>query len=347
VIGPHQLQVGVHMMTLMLKDDHGIADTDTFPVTVQDTQLASLSIPTDLVWFVEPGVKLPYHVDIGQASGSDACSPDVMITNDAPEGFLFPAGETLVTWTADDGRSNITTKVQKVTVIPLEDKEDLLSKIKSGSLQLKSAIDKSAATIVECQEAPHCAIDFQPIIKAIGQLANLVSDMSLPVGNESLQSQATGKLTAGVTALQQAEQALKSSNAATGAARAELRTTAKGQLQTASTVMSAIVDLPWPPPGRSRCFIATAAYGSPLASHVVVLRDFRDRYLLANSFGRRFVAFYDRYSPPLAHFIGRRESLRTTVRVLLTPLVYVLMYPFWAGMFLLCLAGCAYAGVRR
>jgi hypothetical protein len=41
----------------------------------------------------------------------------------------------------------------------------------------------------------------------------------------------------------------------------------------------------------SRCFIATAAFGSPMAPEVALLRAFRDSWLLTNSPGRIFVEF--------------------------------------------------------
>ena len=78
----------------------------------------------------------------------------------------------------------------------------------------------------------------------------------------------------------------------------------------------------------SHCFVATAAYGSPLDRHVAALRAFRDTCLLTNRAGRSFVAFYYRYSPPLAHLISRDPSLRTMTRWALTPLVYGVMHPF-------------------
>ncbi|MGA9175988.1 MAG: CFI-box-CTERM domain-containing protein, partial [Desulfobacterales bacterium] len=73
--------------------------------------------------------------------------------------------------------------------------------------------------------------------------------------------------------------------------------------------------------GSGGCFIATAAYGSPLTSHIKVLSKFRDHFLLTNGIGQRFVRFYYTYSPPVADFIEKHDSLRVMVRLGLIPFV--------------------------
>lgn len=72
---------------------------------------------------------------------------------------------------------------------------------------------------------------------------------------------------------------------------------------------------------NDRCFIATAAYGSPMAQDVKLLRAFRDQYLLTNVPGRKFVEFYYTVSPPVADHIRNNETLRSVIRTGLRPLV--------------------------
>jgi len=69
------------------------------------------------------------------------------------------------------------------------------------------------------------------------------------------------------------------------------------------------------------CFIATAAYGTPMAEEIQILREFRDEYLLTNPLGKALVGVYYRVSPPIAEFIAEHPSLRLVVRAGLVPVV--------------------------
>jgi hypothetical protein len=75
--------------------------------------------------------------------------------------------------------------------------------------------------------------------------------------------------------------------------------------------------------GSGGCFIATAAYGDYDHPNVRLLRKFRDRYLLTNSFGRMFVVMYYRWSPTLAKFVANRGSLKALIRFNLMPIIAI------------------------
>lgn len=75
------------------------------------------------------------------------------------------------------------------------------------------------------------------------------------------------------------------------------------------------------------CFIATAAYGSLLDSHVATLRQFRDEQLMTTAAGQAFVKTYYTVSPPMADVIARNPSLRSASRAMLTPMVLAVTHP--------------------
>ena len=58
------------------------------------------------------------------------------------------------------------------------------------------------------------------------------------------------------------------------------------------------------------CFVATAAYGTPLAREVGVLRRVRDRYLMSNEPGRRLVEVYYAHGEALARFLREHPLAR-------------------------------------
>jgi len=87
--------------------------------------------------------------------------------------------------------------------------------------------------------------------------------------------------------------------------------------------------------GGSGCFIATAAFGSPLAQEVQTLRRFRDGVLLNGAPGRAFVRVYYRLSPPLAEIVAAHGTVRQATRLALRPLLttaqFALAFPNLAG----------------
>lgn len=101
-----------------------------------------------------------------------------------------------------------------------------------------------------------------------------------------------------------------------------------------ATLSSSTTDTVTPPPsssggggGGGGCFIATAAYGSYLDPHVMVLRHFRDDILLKSEPGTAFVRFYYKQSPPIADFIAKHPVLKLLTRFALTPLIFAVKYP--------------------
>lgn len=76
-----------------------------------------------------------------------------------------------------------------------------------------------------------------------------------------------------------------------------------------------------PSSGGGNCFIATAAYGTPLAEDIDILRAFRDQHLLTNAVGQVFTDTYYRLSPPVADLISRNQILGTLARATLSLLI--------------------------
>ncbi len=74
----------------------------------------------------------------------------------------------------------------------------------------------------------------------------------------------------------------------------------------------------------SPCFVATAAYGTPMADEIGVLRRFRDRHLRSNAIGEALVETYYGVGPSIAGWVGESETRRDAVRTLLAPIVWLL-----------------------
>ena len=76
--------------------------------------------------------------------------------------------------------------------------------------------------------------------------------------------------------------------------------------------------------GGGGCFIATAAFGTPFAKEINVLRNWRDDWLLKNKIGTIFVQLYYKFSPPIANNISISNTKRSFTRKLLNPFIKIL-----------------------
>jgi hypothetical protein len=69
------------------------------------------------------------------------------------------------------------------------------------------------------------------------------------------------------------------------------------------------------------CFVATAAYESPVAEPVRTLRRYRDKRLARTPQGRLFIRFYYRFGPYGAAVVNRFPVLKPVVRQALRPII--------------------------
>lgn len=67
---------------------------------------------------------------------------------------------------------------------------------------------------------------------------------------------------------------------------------------------------------KSGCFIATAVYGSPIAKEVILLKNFRDEWLLNFTLGKMLVKFYYFISPSIANQISKNNWLKSVTKTL-------------------------------
>lgn len=99
-----------------------------------------------------------------------------------------------------------------------------------------------------------------------------------------------------------------------------------GNLFRASTFTTDVCATPEPVVGLlddKSCFIATASFGDADLQPVVVLRQFRDRYLKASALGNKFIQFYYSISPQFADVISNSPILKALVKTALVPVVIV------------------------
>ena len=74
--------------------------------------------------------------------------------------------------------------------------------------------------------------------------------------------------------------------------------------------------------GFSKCFIATACYGSPNAYEVEVLRNYRDTILLKSITGKALVGIYYSISPAISRILNKYPQLKIyVIQCFLDPII--------------------------
>ncbi len=99
---------------------------------------------------------------------------------------------------------------------------------------------------------------------------------------------------------------------------------------------------------QSRCFIATAAYGSGEVPTVRWLRQFRESALRPYRAGRAFIGWYESWSPRAAEWLLQHPEYRPAVLAALTPAVaFAGIYLHWKALLVVAWVGLLAAGLIR
>lgn len=115
------LPFGSHTITLKVTDPSGAFSEDTVTVNVVDTTNPLITAPPNVSVSTGPGATscsvFISNATLGNATASDGCSASVTITRTGvPTGNNFPVGQTIITYTADDGHGHTASAMQTVTV---------------------------------------------------------------------------------------------------------------------------------------------------------------------------------------------------------------------------------------
>ncbi|TBV25653.1 hypothetical protein DMZ43_12005 [Meridianimaribacter sp. CL38] len=113
---PATFPLGNTTVTWTVTDLAGNSSQCTQIITVNDVTPPTITCPGDITVNADTGLCTASGVSLGTPTVDDNCG--VGYSNDAPA--IFPLGQTIVTWTANDGYSNSTTCTQIVTVVDNE-----------------------------------------------------------------------------------------------------------------------------------------------------------------------------------------------------------------------------------
>ena len=77
------------------------------------------------------------------------------------------------------------------------------------------------------------------------------------------------------------------------------------------------------PPDKKTCLSRFALSGTSMEPAVILLRNFRDSYMLTNVPGTKLTSYYYKISPTINGLIANNETLKFLVRLLLIPFIFI------------------------
>lgn len=77
------------------------------------------------------------------------------------------------------------------------------------------------------------------------------------------------------------------------------------------------------------CYVATATYQDEFHPNVILLRDYRDRYLRNSLPGRLFIKFYYTFGPYAAYFPTHSKKIRTFSKQLIDAIVTIIKKKYY------------------
>ena len=106
--------LGQTVITYTADDGNGNTSTCTQTLTVEDTEAPSITCPSDLTVNTDAGLCTASSVSLGSTTSSDNCG-SVVVSNNSSEPYAI--GQTVITYTADDGNGNTSSCTQTITCL--------------------------------------------------------------------------------------------------------------------------------------------------------------------------------------------------------------------------------------
>jgi hypothetical protein len=160
---PATFPTGETIVTWTATDKAGNSASCTQKVTVNDTELPTITCPAAASADTDAGQCYATGVALGTPTTADNCGV-ASVTNDAPA--QFPKGVTTVTWTVADTSGNTATCAQTVTVTDVEAPTVTIDSVIQGATDLLAVgtIAVQGAVVITVSGSDNCGLTGAPAV---------------------------------------------------------------------------------------------------------------------------------------------------------------------------------------